>query len=211
VLRVRVVVGGVALALALVAPTACSGGSGAGAGGAPPAAVPAALQRFLDRVAKAGSVPFTAKYQVLQKLGGAVTEVTVEAAPPSWRITTGDVVIIGGPTEATCHVSTTTCKRGIDESALGAAGVFSGLFAGAPIQQLRTAALRPGADAPTFSSQPTAGATLDCVVISTAPVTACLTPDGVFGLVDDSARRYGLTSYAATPPANPITPPYPVT
>jgi hypothetical protein len=198
----------VALAFALVASSACSSSSSSSGPGSAP--VPAALQAFLDRVAKAGSVPFTAKYQVLQKLGGIVTEVTVDAAPPSWRITAGDVVVIGGPTEATCRVSTTTCKRGIDETALSAAGVFSGFYANAPVQQLRTAALRDGAAAPTFSSQPSAAVTLDCVVIATAPVTACITPQGVFGLLDDSARRYSLTSYTATPPSSPITPPYPV-
>jgi hypothetical protein len=210
VLRGRVRAGLIG-AVVLVGLSACSGSSGGGsAGGATQTTIPAPLQAFIARVAKAGSIPFTAKYEVLQKLGGTTTEVTVDAAPPAWRITAGDVVVIGGPVEATCHVAAATCKKGIDETALSSTGIFSGFFADSTAQQLRATANRAGATAPTFSQLPVAGVKLDCTILASGPITACITPEGVFGLVDDSSRRASLTSWSTAKPTTPITPPAPV-
>lgn len=209
--RPRTVAGGLAVAVALLAGAACGGddgGGGDGVGG--PSPLPAELEAFLDRTGPPGRVAFTAGYEVLQKMGGTFTAVEVAVAPPAWQVSAGDVVVIGGPDAATCRVSTATCRRGIDEAALSSAGVFSGFFADAPARQLRAAAGREGAAEAVFSSHVVAGVALDCAVVPTAPLTACLTPEGVFGLVDDSARRYGLTSYAAGPPPEPIAPPFPV-
>jgi hypothetical protein len=205
-------VGGIG-AVVLIGLSACSGSGGGGTdggGGATQTTVPAALQAFLDRVAKPGSIPYTAKYDVLQKLGGADSQVTVESAPPAWRITTGDVVIVGGPVEATCRISTGTCRKGIDDAALSGTGIFSGFFAGSTSQQLKATANRAGATAPTFSELDVAGVRVDCAILASGPITACLTPEGVYGLVDDSSRRASLTSWSGVPPATPITPPSPV-
>ena len=44
--------------------------------------MPGPLEAFLDRVAEPGSVAFTATYEVLQKLGGVASEITVARVPP---------------------------------------------------------------------------------------------------------------------------------
>ncbi|HEY2332510.1 MAG TPA: hypothetical protein VGH94_11380 [Acidimicrobiales bacterium] len=209
-LRARSTFGAVVLAAALLAATGCSSGSDpAPKPGASETAVPTELGTFLSKVAKPGTTPFTAAYEVLQKLGGGVNDITVESSPPAWRITAGDVVVIGGPDPVTCRISASTCRRGIDESALSGTGIFSGFLADATAQELRANATKAGASAPTFGTQTVGGVALDCAVVATGPVTACLTPQGVFGLVDDPTRRAALTNYATTAPTEPISPPFP--
>ncbi|MBW8826635.1 MAG: hypothetical protein JF603_09840 [Acidobacteria bacterium] len=174
--------------------------------------VPPALLAFLRRVVRPGATPFTASYQVLQKLGSTTEQVTVDSAPPSWRIDVGDLVVVGGATRATCRRSAGTCRRGVSEPELSGYGIFSRSFSTGPVQALQTAARREGAGAPIFSSRTLAGVHLDCVAIpigAATPTEACLTPDGVFGLVDDPSKRIELTSYSTAPPP-PIELPYPL-
>lgn len=206
--RSRTIATALAGVVALVGTTACSSG---GDDASPARDLPVELATFLDGVASAGSVPFTATYEVIVKLGGVTSTVVVEASPPAWRITAGDVVVVGGPTEATCRRSTASCRKGIDEAALSGTGVFSGFFADAPVRQVTAAARRPDAVDASYASNTVAGVSVDCVTIESAPVTVCVTPDGVVGLLDDSAKRYALTSYAPSAPSDPLRPPFPVT
>jgi len=47
---------------------------------------------------------------------------------------------------------------------------------------------------------------------SSLPATSCITPEGVFGFVDNPSVRYELTSYrVGPPPAGALEPPFPVT
>lgn len=151
--------------------------------------VPAALDEFLDDVAPHGEVPFTATYDVLQKLGGETVEVRVTVEPPSWRIEVDDVVVTE---DETCVAG--TCSAGVQEQQLTQFGFTSRFFSDAPARQLVVDAGRAAAGAPERSTRDG----LRCIGVPVGagiPTTACLTPEGVFGYVDDPARRVELTSY----------------
>jgi hypothetical protein len=152
--------------------------------------LPPQLTTFLQGVKPAGTVAFTATYHVLRKLGGVETDVTVTATPPQWTVRAGDVVVGGPPDPSTA-----------DEAKLSPVGIFSNFFAEGPARALAADARRPTAGAPVFTDGVAAGVPLRCIAIpqgSAVGQTACLTPDGVFGLVDNGAVRYELTSYAVT-------------
>lgn len=184
------------LALLLLAIAACSGG---GDDPAPttttaPPEVPAELEAFLDDVAPHAAVPFTATYEVLQKLGGETVTVQVSVTPPSWRIEVEDVVVTP---EETCVDG--TCTDGVLEQQLTQFGFTSRFFSTAPARQLETDARRAGAGRPDLTTRTVAGVDLRCAAVPVgvnAPTTACLTPEGVFGYVDDPARRVTLVEYA---------------
>lgn len=202
--------------LAAVLVVGCSGGDRPSVDSAnavhPDRELPPALLSFLRRVVRPGAMPFTATYNVLQKLGSTTEQVTVNSAPPLWRIEVDDVVVVGGENRATCHPSTRTCQSGISEQALAAHGIFSRSFSTGPVQALQTAARRDGAAAPIFTSRTLAGVDLDCVAVPigvATPTEACLTPEGVFGLIDDPSKRIELTAYSTEPPP-PIELPYPI-
>jgi hypothetical protein len=152
--------------------------------------VPAALQEFLDGVAPHASVAFTATYDVLQKLGGETVEVRVAVDPPAWRIEVEDVVV---SEDATCVAG--SCSAGVQENQLTQFGFTSRFFSDAPARQLVVDARREGAGEPERSERDG----LDCIGVpvgAAIPTTACLTPEGVFGYVDDPARRVSLKEYA---------------
>ena len=191
-----------AILLAAGLSTACAGG-GDGDDDAtrattvdPDAALPEPLADFLDRVAEPGSVAFTATYSVLQRLGGATTEVTVESRPPAWTITAGDVRVTAGPRPETCVAG--RCEPELREQALSSVGVFSRFFATGQADVLATAARRRGAEAPVFDERTLAGVPVDCVAVPVSGSVAavgCLTPEGVFAYADGPATRFELVSY----------------
>jgi hypothetical protein len=205
------------LLAAVVLAAACRGSD------APPAAhptvtavrpavdLPPALAAFLDGVAKPGSVPFRASYHVLRKLGGQETDVDVVAAPPSWQVRIGDLVVVDGPKPATCRTSKRRCVGEIRDELLAPTGVFSRFFATAPAQALTTDARRTTAGQPVLSNETIAGIELHCAAVPISDhiaSTYCLTPDGVFGLVDTPAVHYELTSYAPGAPGEDAGVPY---
>ena len=155
--------------------------------------VPPALDDFLDRVAPHGEVAFTATYAVLQKLGGETVEVRVAVEPPSWRIEVGDVVVTA---DETCVAG--ECTAGVQEQQLTQHGFTSRFFSDAPARQLLVDAGRAGAGAPERSEREVAGVGLECIGVpvgAAIPTLACITAEGVFGFVDDPARRVELTAY----------------
>jgi hypothetical protein len=138
-------------------------------------------------------VPFTATYEVLQKLGGESSEVRVAVDPPIVRIEVGDVVVTE---DETCVDG--ECAAGIDESRLTQFGFSSRFFSDGPAQQLRVDARRAGAGDARLSTRTVTGVELACAAVPVGqgtPTTACLTPEGVFGYVDDPARRVTLIEY----------------
>jgi hypothetical protein len=161
------------------------------------AELPAELDGFLDRAARAGTTAFSARYEVLRKLGPVRASVEVAADPPALRIEAGDVVVVTGPDPRTCDPS--GCVDEVREDRLARVGLFSGSFTTGPAEALRTLARRPDAGEPTFTRRTVAGVDLECVAVpvgGTAPSTSCLTGEGVFGYVDTPAVRYALTRYA---------------
>jgi hypothetical protein len=203
------------LAVLVLLAAACSGDGGSdGSDGSvrPDRALPPPLVAFLDRVAAPGSVAFSAGYDVLYRLGNLTTPVQVTSAPPQWRIDARGVTVIDGPEADRVTCRAPSCQRGVHDQQLMSNGVFSRFYSTGPAAALRAAARRDGADAPVFTTASMAGIKVDCVSINIAGaplLRACLTPEGVFALVDDAARRVALTSYStARPPA--ITPPYPL-
>jgi hypothetical protein len=175
------------------------------------AGLPADLADFLDGV---GSPPFVATYQVLQKLGGAQTDLTVASDGTSTRITMGDLVFVEGPKPATCRTSAKRCVGDVREQLLSPTGVFTSFFAAGPARQLATDARRVQAGDPVFSEKVVAGVTLRCAAVplrEQLPSTYCLTLEGVFGWVDTPAVHYELTEYRAGPPGEPTGVPYPIT
>jgi hypothetical protein len=180
----------VLLATLVVAGACSSDGDGEAATSTTAKAAPAQLVDFLDQVAPQGEVAFTATYRVLQKVGGAETEVQVSSTPPTWTITVGDVTVTGPPKPSTA-----------DEARLAAVGVFSNFYAVGPAQALLTDSRRPGAGSPVFSEQTLAGVAMQCVAVPQSGVvtqTACLTGEGVFGYVDNASARIELTRYEVT-------------
>ena len=180
---------------------ACSGGGGTTRSTEPPTSVspaahlPAAVRAFVAQVADPGTTPFRASYRVLRKLGGGEDTVDVLSEPPRWRITAGSIVVVGGRDETTCDLDRHRCYPGIREALLTPVGVFSTFFATAPARSLATDARRTGAAAPVASNTTVAGVALRCLAVpvdGATPATYCLTPEGVFGLVDTPAVHYEL-------------------
>lgn len=144
--------------------------------------VPADVQSFLDRVAPDGEVAFRATYSVLKRFGGQESTVEVESSPPDVTIRAGDVEVVNGEGEA----------------ALSDVGIFSGFTTTAPAAAIRAAATRADAGEAQRSTREAAGVELDCVAVpvqDAIAITACLTPEGIFGYVDNAAVRYELTAY----------------
>ena len=151
--------------------------------------LPPQLTAFLSDVRTPGTLGFTATYHVLKKLGGQETDVVVTAAPPTWEVRAGDIVV-RGPAPSTA-----------DEARLSTVGVFSSFFSSGPARALAADARRSTAGAPVFTDRIVAGIPVHCVAVPQGGVvaqTACLTRDGVFGYVDNAAVHYELTSYRLT-------------
>lgn len=166
--------------------------------------VPAELRPFLERAAAAADQPFTAEYTVLRKLGSTTSTVLVEQAPPAVRITVDDFIVVDGPSPSTCRRSTGACSGRVEEEQLAPFGVFTGFATTGPVEAVRSLARRDDASAPQFSERVVDGVTLECVVVPVqqAPTaTWCITPEGVFGYVDNPSVRYELTRYEPGPPA----------
>jgi hypothetical protein len=165
--------------------------------------LPAAVRRFVDQAKAPGTVAFRATYHVVRALGAA-NDVEVVGAPPSWTITAGDLVVIGGPKASTCHTSERRCVDGIREQDLEPLGVFSHFFADAPARALEADARRVGVGRITFSDRTVAGVKVRCAEVPIQGVTAstyCLTAEGVFALVDNTAVHYEITSYSVGRPS----------
>jgi hypothetical protein len=178
------------------------------------AGLPASLVEFLDGVAEPGSVAFRGSYHVLQKLGGAQTDIEVLSDPPNWQLRVGDLVFVDGPKPATCRVSAQRCVGQLREQLLAPMGVFSRFFSSGSAQALATDARRVQAGDPVFSERTVAGVRLRCASVPLSGVTVstyCLTPDGVFGWVDTPAAHVELTAYRPGPPGEPTGVPYRLT
>lgn len=168
---------------------------------------------FLAEAEEATEVAFTATYSTLRKLGSLEATAEVAQDPPAASITVGDLVVVTGPDAATCLTSAEACVEGVREDRLAASGVFSGFATTGPSRALRTLATRPEADEADTSEREVAGITLRCVSIPVGGVTAntsCLTPEGVYGYVDNAAQRFELTAYSPTAPDEEPAPPFEV-
>jgi hypothetical protein len=163
--------------------------------------VPAAVRTFVARAKAPGKVAFRATYHVIRALGGE-SDVEVVVEPPSWKITTDAVVVTGGPKASTCYRAEQRCVADIREQELEPVGVFSHFFADAPARALEADARRIGVGKITFSDRTVAGVPVRCAEVPIQGVTAatyCQTGEGVFGLVDNTAVHYELTSYTPGP------------
>ena len=199
----------------------CSGGDRPSTEGpsstttAPAEDLPPEVQTFLDRAAAAHGASFTASYDVLRRLGGVTSTAEVVAGPGGARITIGDLVVLTGDHPATCRVSAEACLGEVREDQLAPYGIFSTFWSTGPADALRTVVRRDDDGAPVRSARSAAGVPLECIAVpvgSSLPATACTTPEGVFGFVDNPSVRYELTSYLVGPPdADVLEPPYPLT
>jgi hypothetical protein len=145
--------------------------------------VPADVQAFLDRVADPHATAFTATYAVLTKNGGAEHKVEVTSTPPDLTL-----VVDGASIDPD------------DDVALSVYGLFAGFLADNPKAAIAATASRADADVARFSNHAAASITLDCIEIPVqraVTATWCLTPEGLFGFVDNPSVRYELTAYDA--------------
>jgi hypothetical protein len=144
--------------------------------------IPADVQAFLDRVADdPAKVPFSATYHLLTKTGGAEHTVAVASSPPDLQVT-----IDGQPIDLA------------DEAKLSSYGIFSGFLAANPAAAIAAAARRTDAGDAVFTKKEIAGTTLDCIAVPVQGAqtsTACLTPQGVVGYVDNPTAQYQLLTY----------------
>ncbi len=191
---------GVAVALG----AACGGDGGPDPGDAPHAVdrdearLTPELVAFLERIEAATEVAFTARYDVLRKLGGEESVAEVVQRPPRARIAVGDLVVATGPDPSTCRLDTGDCVDDVDEAALAGHGLSSRFFAAGPAQQLRATASRDDADPPVFRRDRVAGVEVDCVevaVAGTTAITTCATGEGVIAFHDAAPVRIELTEY----------------
>jgi hypothetical protein len=174
-------------AVLLVAACSNSGGTRATVTTTTLKPLPAPLDDFLKGVKPQGALTFRATFHVLRKLVGNQSDITVESSAGEWTIHTGNLVITGPPAPTTA-----------DEARLSTTGVFSSFYSAGPTAALAADARRKTADAPVFSDRTVAGVDLRCAAVPQAGVitqTACLTPDGVFGYIDNAAVHVELTSY----------------
>ena len=197
-----------AVLLALVV-GACSGGDrpSTSAGGTTTTALaedlPPEVEAFLRRAAAAEGATFEASYDVLRKLGGVRSTASVIVRPDGARIEVGDLLVVVGTHPATCRLSAEACVDEVREDQLGEYGIFSRFWSTGPADALRTVVRREDDGPPVTSTRTAAGVPLECIAVpvgSSLPATSCLTPEGVFGFVDNPAVRYELTSYRVGPP-----------
>ena len=192
----------IALVVALALVAACGGDDDDGAVDDPVVnrdrELPEALQLFLDEVPDQGEVAFTATYHVLKRFGSEEHTVAVRSTPPSVTIETGELRVVTGPEPETCIAA--ECNDVVDDARLSATGVFSTFTTEGPKQAIASTAAREDAGDPVFSTRTVASVDLRCVEIPVQGVSAstwCITPEGIFGLVDTPAVRYELTEYRA--------------
>ena len=182
---------------------------------ATPAPLPSAVESFVDRAAGSEDASFEASWDVLRKLEGVGSTASVVASPDGARLTVDDLVVVLGERPATCRTSARACVDEVREDQLAAFGIFSTFWSTGPLEALRVAADRDGAGEPVTSTRQAAGVTLECVAVpvgTALPATSCITPEGVFGFVDNPAVRYELASYrVGPPPAGALDVPYPIT
>jgi hypothetical protein len=208
------------LAGALLA--ACSGGDrpSTAEGGTTtttaPQQLPPELEAFLDRASRSADTAFEASWDVLRKLEGVASTASVVAVPGgAARLTVGDLVVVLGEQPATCRTSARACVGEVREDQLAAFGIFSSFWSTGPLEALRTAAVREDAGLPVASTRRAAGVALECLAVpvgTALPATSCVTPEGVFGFVDNPSVRYELTSYRVGPPTpGALEVPFPIT
>jgi hypothetical protein len=178
-------------------------------------AIPPVLASFLERAAAGEDAAFRGSWDVLRKLEGVRSTATVVAGPGGARITVGDLVVVLGERPATCRTSARSCVGEVREEQLAPFGIFSRFWSGGPADALRAVVRRDDDGPPVQSTRTAAGVRLECVAVpvgSSLPATACITPEGVFGFVDNPAVRYELTEYqpGAVDPAD-LEVPFPVT
>ena len=169
--------------------------------------------QFLSRAAGAVAVAFTAEYAVLYKLGGRQTTVTVRSAPPASSVTAGDVVVFDGPHPASCDLAARSCVGWVEEQRLTAFGISSRFWATGPVDAITGMLRRSGGAPPVRSTRTAAGVALDCMAVPVEQaLTAvhCITPEGVFGFVENPSVRYELVSYTLGPPSAPVEAPFPI-
>jgi hypothetical protein len=205
----------IALVVALCLLAGCSGNGGGAPGSIDRGAeIPTEVARFLDGVAEPGAVAFSATYDVFAKLGSVHFQVTVASAPPRYRIDLDDVAtVVVGPDAFSCRLGSQSCEPGVQEQLLSSYDVHSGFFSTGPAAKLVTAAKRVGAGTARRSTRALAGLDLDCLAVpygDVVVITACLTPEGVFAYVDDSAQTLTLVAYRSGPSDASFEPPYPV-
>ena len=180
---------------------------------APDVDVAPEIAEFLRRAGGGAEVAVTAEYAVLYKLGGGESTVTVRSAPPASSVTVGEVLVVDGPRPASCDLAARTCVGSVEEQRLTAFGISSRFWSAGPIDAITGMARRSGGGAPVRSTRTAAGVTLDCLAVPVehaVTATHCITPEGVFGFVENPSVRYQLTSYTLGPPAAPVEPPFPI-
>jgi hypothetical protein len=181
-----------------------------------PNRLPPEAEAFLDKASRRADTSFEATWEVLRKLEGVTSTASLVAAPGgAARLTVGDLVVVSGEQPATCLTSARACVDEVREDQLAAFGIFSTFWSIGPLDALRTAAGRDDAGTLVLSTRTAAGVPLDCVAVpvgSALPATSCVTPEGVFGFVDNPSVRYELTSYRVGPAApGALDVPFPVT
>ncbi len=181
---------------------------------APAEDLPPEVDAFLERAAGSEGTAFEASYDVLRKLGGVRSTVTVVGGPDGARISVDDLVVLVGEHPATCRPSARACVGEVREEQLAEYGIFSRFWSTGPADALRTVVGRTDDGPPVTSTRTVAGVPLDCIAVpvgSSLPATSCTTAEGVFGLVDNPSVRYELTSYrVGPPPAGALDLPFPV-
>lgn len=148
--------------------------------------VPADVRAFLERVADPSELAFTATYHLLTKNGGSEHTLVATSTPSGLHLT-----IDGATVDPT------------DEAALSSFGIFSGFLAKNPAAAIEAAARRADAGDAVHTKRTAGGIQLDCIAVPVQGAQsseACLTPDGIFGYVDNTAVRYELTAYAPGAP-----------
>lgn len=129
------------------------------------------------------TVPFTAGYSIVRRLGDVATEATVAADDTGRRsVTVGDVrFLTDGEGSLTCVLGgAESCEEGTLDARVSDTGVTSGFFADTPARRLRVAWARSTGDT-TAETADIAGVDASCVTvpIGDGSETYCAAPAGI--------------------------------
>jgi hypothetical protein len=161
----------------------------------------AAVDTVLSRLEQPAGPDFTARYQVVRRIGDVRTEATVVRHGGDVSVIIGDTRFLLGDRPRTCTVSTGACEDGtLDQRVFGDAGISSAFWSSGPAHALRVAyARRTGGSQP--ASQQVGGQTVQCVDIPLGEGTEryCATtlgPVAVWSTADKQVELVSITDTA---------------
>jgi hypothetical protein len=158
----------------------------------------AAASVVLERLERAGSIPFTASYDIIPSTTGETTSAVVRQLDGRRRITIGDIdYLVDGASSTTCRRSTGECIEGTDDALVSDLNITHRFWADAFASRLTVDASRRVG----FSeghNETIAGRSAACadVPVLGGEVVYCALDDGVLARYFNADVSIELTSFS---------------